>query len=162
MKTIIALIAISIFTGCKSKQQESIPQKNNSDISFTILHQGAHGGRDTASEEIITNQEELKALYREFNNIIAPDIDFTQNNVVALFMGTKRSGGYSITVEKIAYNIGDKRKAYVLAKTKKPGKGQVVTLALTSPYCIVAIPKTPAIEVQYLMDASPSNSMSDD
>ena len=74
----------------------------------------------------------------------APKIDFNKNMVIAVFMGRKMSGGYSIKVAK----IDDKDKLIVTVKESSPPKGGMTTMALTSPYHVVVIAKS-AKEVEF-------------
>lgn len=66
-----------------------------------------------------------------------PDVDFAKNDVIAVFAGQKLTGGYDITVEKVTDTKDARIVSIVLTE---PGKGCVVTEALTSPFEIVQVP----------------------
>ncbi|WP_297333048.1 protease complex subunit PrcB family protein [Flavobacterium sp.] len=136
--TLICLLAISLF-GCNSKKAATNGEE------FTILAQSGYGGRHTESHELVKNEQQFLALCKELNIETIPQVDFTKNNVVAVFMGQKRSGGYSITVEKV---VIDGNTAQVLVKNTLPEQGAMVTMALTAPYCVAAIPKTDKVIVK--------------
>ena len=112
-------------------------------ISFELLKQDAYGGRDAKSTAIITSQGQLQELYKELGWSSAPAVDFSKNNVVALFMGQKRTGGYSINVRKVT--VEDDTATVEVLETSPEG---MATMALTAPYCIVVIPKTANVEVK--------------
>jgi hypothetical protein len=116
--------------------------ENTNDNSFTILKESAYGGREKESNEVVTNDKDFEKLTTELGINDAQKVDFDKNNVVALFMGQKRSGGYSITVQNV--NVKDDT-AEVLVVKHYPGGG-AVTMALTNPYCIAVIPKTKKVE----------------
>ncbi len=142
MKRILlpALMAV-ILTSC------SINVLNNATVSpgitFEVLKQETYGGRDTESHQVINTQAQLNSLYKELGWSDVPTVDFSRNNVVALFMGQKNTGGYSINIRKISID-GDTATVYV--KTTKP-EG-MATMAISSPYCITIIPKTGEVNIQ--------------
>ncbi|WP_116788076.1 protease complex subunit PrcB family protein [Flavobacterium psychrotrophum] len=126
----------------------SINVLNNMNASvgttFEVLKQEVYGGWDDESNLIISKQSELDKLYKELNQGDAPKINFETNKVVALFMGQKRTGGYSISVRKITVNGNT---TTVSVKRSTP-EGNMVTMALTAPYCIAIIPNTEKVVVE--------------
>ncbi|AXG74779.1 protease complex subunit PrcB family protein [Flavobacterium arcticum] len=147
MKKIITLSLLVIMAvSCKSKKAATVDGGEN----FTILKESAYGGREIDSHEFITNNKDYTALTTELGIKDAQKVDFDKNNVVAVFMGQKRSGGYSITIEKVVPVAGTGDTATILVKTTKPKAGEVITMALTAPYCLAVIPKTEKIDVQYI------------
>lgn len=139
-KVVFICIAVIGMEGCKPKQAapaaptELRVEKN----AWKIIKQEQTGGRDKAGNEVITSQEGLTNLYGELNLADVPAVNFKENNVVALFLGEKRTGGYSISVESAVVK-NDKAEVKIL--NGYPEAGGMVTMMLTSPYCIAAIPK---------------------
>jgi len=115
----------------------------NLGIAFEVLKQDAYGGRDKESSIVVSSQPQLESLYKELGWSNIPTVDFNKNNVVALFMGRKNTGGYSISVRKIAVD-GDTTTVYV--KTTQP-EG-MATMAITAPYSITIIPKTSEVIIE--------------
>jgi hypothetical protein len=70
-----------------------------------------------------------------------PTVDFKKHDVVAVYAGSKNTGGYAIEITEIKRGKAD---AEVLAVLTKPGKGSIVTQAFTSPFALRAVPKLPA------------------
>lgn len=143
MKKILVLsVVLFALTGCVVTKG-----KNGADGapggSFEILKQDQYGGREAETTVLIKSQKELSDLYKELNLGDAPAIDFTKHNVAALFMGEKRTGGYSITIKNITIK-GDTAVLKV-SETKPEG---MATMALTQPYCIAAITKTAKVTVE--------------
>lgn len=66
-----------------------------------------------------------------------PKIDFDTHKVIAVFMGRRMTGGYSVKIT----SIEEKDKLVVKVKESGPPPGAMVTMALTSPYHVVVIPK---------------------
>lgn len=68
-----------------------------------------------------------------------PAVDFEKHVVVAVFMGRKSSGGYAVKIVSIKKG---KDKVRVTVKESNPPEGAMVTMALTSPYHVVVVPKS--------------------
>jgi len=65
-----------------------------------------------------------------------PPVDFTTESVVFVMAGQKRSGGYSVIVNGVAL---DGQTLTVDATVKSPPPNAIVSMALTSPYAVVAV-----------------------
>jgi len=142
MKKIITLsVLVLTFVSCHINVTNHIAVDNA--ITFEILKQDAYGGREKESTMVITSNEELKSLYKELGWSDVPQVDFGKNSVVALFMGQKNKGGYSIGVKSISIN-NDTATIKVM-ETEPTGMS---TMAITNPYCIVLIPKTNEVVVE--------------
>jgi hypothetical protein len=69
-------------------------------------------------------------------DMVPPSVDFTKEIVVAVGLGMRPTGGYSVTVLKaVQQGTG----ALVTWEETKPGPKCVVTQALTYPFVIAAI-----------------------
>lgn len=144
-KTIIlSVLAVTLFSCCSKKTTAQTNEatsvnadKASAQAKFEVLKQDEFGGRETAGNVTIKSQQELNNVYSELNLGIAPKVDFTQRNVVALFMGTKSSGGYSIGIKNVVLNGNT---AVVEVMSGKP-EGMASSV-MTTPYCIASIAKT--------------------
>lgn len=135
MKKIIALCMIFTFIiSCKcQKNQES--EKNN----FITLYSSDYGGRETESYLVINSQESLNNLFKELYIEDFKSVDFAKNNVVALFLGEKNTGGHGIEIESLRT---ENDTTFIKVKKIKPEPGSMVTQAFTNPYYLAVIPKT--------------------
>ena len=122
----------------------------NMDINYKILYSGQNGITDEVDYILIKNNQDyieyIKKLNVEedsYNELL--DIDFSKNNICILSLGQRNTGGYSIAVESLKWN---KSILYIKKKEISPAKGEMVTNALTNPYCIVVIPKAKEIIVK--------------
>lgn len=142
MKKLLTLIVLFVLASCKV----SVVNNFNTDmaIAFEILKQETYGGPEQNGTTVVTSQQQLQELYNKLGWNDIPQIDFTKNNVVALFMGEKRTGGYSIGIKKVTI---EGNTAIVTSVETKPQEGHV-TMAITSPYCIALIPKTQKVTVE--------------
>lgn len=108
-------------------------------------------------------QEEQKIAYHiksaeEFKETFGKEteIDFENYDMIAVFAGSKRSGGYSTQITRVMENE-DSLKVYV--QETSPGKNCIVTMALTYPSDIILIEKTNKSSIDFiysyrLMDCS--------
>ena len=135
MKKLITLsLLLAFFVACKTTSP-TIGGKG----TFDILKQETNGGREKKANVFIDSQDKLNALYAELNISDVPTIDFTTSNVVALFMGQKNTGGYSISIGKIILD-GESDTATVQIIESEPQ--DMAAMMLTTPYCIAKISKS--------------------
>jgi len=112
---------------------------------FVVLDAGYYTGIGEPRQEVIDNNGDFSALWNEHCGWQGPScgenlpaVDFEQFSVVAVFLGERLSGGYTIRVDSLLPGIQE-----TVAKIveTRPGPHCVVTLAITRPYQIVRIPK---------------------
>lgn len=103
--------------------------------SFFIIEETEYGGDEVFGHQLIKKIEDLPQGIPSFN--IDPNI-FKEHHMVLLNLGSKPTGGYGITVtdtERCGCTL------VLHYAIHEPQKGQLVTTALTNPYCLIAIPK---------------------
>ena len=66
-----------------------------------------------------------------------PAVDFARETVIVLLLGERRTGGYAVSIGSIAV---DRNVVDVEVAVRRPGAEDMVTLALTAPYQLAAIP----------------------
>ncbi len=139
---------------CLKNTCTQLPQEK--ELSFETIEKGEYSTH-TKKENFVINDNKTyydlwRKLYPSCLNVttdrgistvcdgvsIIPKIDFSKETVIAVFMGEKNTGGYSIEITKIIDKT-DKVIVYVNETTPKPG--DLVTLALTQPYHIVKTKK---------------------
>jgi len=143
MKQVYLIPIVLALFACSSakKTTESKPTATN---LYTVLCSSEYQGREEESHLVVTNQNDLNNLYQSVGNTAMPKVDFTKNQVVALFLGTKNTGGYSISIDRVEEEANQ---ILVYKKVKTPSGG-MVTLALTNPFVIVQIHSTKEIVVR--------------
>lgn len=117
--------------------------------TFSTIYKSSNGGPENAGYLHITNNEDyikyietLKIDESEFNQLVTTN--FKENDVIILNQGQKTSGGFSIDVEAINWE----NETLLIKKLETaPNKGDIVTMVLTSPYCITIIPKAKNIKI---------------
>ncbi len=111
------------------------------------------------STRVARNQEEWKTIWRLSTSgrippPDAPEIDFDRHMVVAVFMGRRNTGGYSVTIESVREV---EERVLVRYSTRSPVPGDMVTMAITSPYHIVIVPRIEGKEVVFETDQPASS-----
>ncbi len=114
---------------------------SNREVSYQVLTDSSYQGKKNESFEVIDNHDDLNKLYALINDELVPNVDFAQSRIVALFMGEKNTGGYSIGIEGIKTE-GNK----VIIKVRKSYPDGMATMALSQPYMIARIDTTKKIE----------------
>lgn len=112
-------------------------------VDVVSLAQGTYSGVTEERFEVVEGRTTFVRLWREAHSVMVPapeppDIDFSSELVVAVFMGKRTSGGYAIEVTG-AYETTDAVRVAVARRA--PGPDDLVTMAITSPYHIVALPR---------------------
>ena len=120
--------------------------KNQTPI--TTIAKGSYGGSPEAGNHIINNKKQWEKL---MGFALPPEINFRKQTVIAAFMGQKRTGGFAIEVTD-ALTFENEFVAVGIKKTG-PKPGYMVTMALTQPFHVVAIPKAVGLPVR-TMDVS--------
>lgn len=147
MKTII--LAVFLIASCGSSNPDMNRENHtdhslqNSDMNYEILSEGPISGVKEAQIRVVKEEEGLKEIYNYLNEnrspkLLAPNIDFNEEIIVALFMGEKNYGGFKISVEKIEEEA---KKVIVYVKETAPS-GKYATMVITQPYCIFKMKQT--------------------
>ena len=115
-----------------------------SDLEFSRIGGGRYGGINDRQFLTVSSEEEWEKLWGEINgNVLplppTPSVDFEEYTLAAIFQGLQRSGGYSISVESV---IEGEDRIAVRVREVEPGPRNIVTMALSSPWEVVAFPRT--------------------
>lgn len=153
MKSIIILLLV-LSTCANSKLDQNNPistmeNQNNTasnmknSYPFEVLVSGPISDVKEAQIRVVKEQEGLNEIYNYLNQsrspkLNTPKIDFSDSSLIALFMGEKNYGGYSISVDQI---VEKDQELVVYVKETEPS-GKFATAVITQPFCIVKIKKT--------------------
>ena len=109
----------------------SVAQNYQSD-DIKVLAEGFHSKVTKPFVAVVRDTETYAALTKLDGNLPKLDADFfKENTAVAVFLGERNTGGYSVEIRANAIEI--------LVLEKKPGKGVMVPQMITSPFQIVAL-----------------------
>lgn len=94
---------------------------------------------------VVRDAKAFAALWKEHTAGVSvpaplPKVDFKKFDVVAVFIGSKPTGGYSVEIGDVRR---DRKEATIPVTLHKPGPGSIVTQAFTYPFAMRAVPKLP-------------------
>jgi PrcB C-terminal len=126
-------------------------------VNFRTIARGANSGYPTASQMVIDNPEEWADVWQQHTSDFIPpppipDVDFADDQVVGVFMGEKRTGGYSVEILSVQTKSSEQKDLASLVITvayHQPKPGDIVPEVITHPYHIIIIPQIAASEVLF-------------
>jgi len=103
------------------------------------IARGTCSGIEDVLQQVVRDQAAWTDLWTRHSSNVQPPpaepaVDFDAQTVIAIFTGTKNSGGYSVEIKSVE---GGK----VTFTTTSPPPGGITTQALTQPHHIVKVPK---------------------
>jgi hypothetical protein len=105
-------------------------------FNFDTIELGYYCAHRERYDYFIQTQQEWDALWQRTSSSEIPDIDFSSNIVIAVYMGERVTGGFRIEIINIVESITHRR---VYIRETSPSPSDPVTLALTQPYHIVKL-----------------------
>jgi len=127
-------------------------------LIFETLKHGTHSLITTKQEAVIDNDEAWLEFWEKHqtgyfpsltggfapSSVSLPQVDFTKELVIAVYMGEQRTGGYDITIEGITLNKME-AEVEVTVTVTRPNPQDIVTQVLTQPFHMVKVqkPNTP-------------------
>ena len=123
------------------------PPKPESVSTGDIDVSGTSSGQDQPLETVIRSESAWKDLWAKHTKNITPPpgipvIDFSKNDVIAVFAGNQPNGGYSIRIASVEETTWEGLPARIVhLKTSEPSAGSFNTMAISQPYHIKTTPK---------------------
>jgi len=129
-------------SGPRAPHPRAIPlERFRTDMaSFT-----SYSGIEDSLRLVVRDEQAWRAIWRVIHRRVAPvpplpSIDFQQEMVVVAALGARRSGGFGIRVDS-ATDLGDS--VEIVVRKDVPGKGCLLSSALTQPLDLVRLPARP-------------------
>jgi hypothetical protein len=102
------------------------------------IDKGAQSNLDDALQATARSAAEWSALWKKHDyDKPAPPVDFSKEMILAVFMGSRPSAGFSLEIVSAAVKDGA---LVVTYRETRPTSGTVSAQILTAPYHIVAVP----------------------
>jgi hypothetical protein len=144
MKSLLFLLALTIFFGCNNNDDEFLPLT----IAPTLIGNGnlyGNGEENITKQNLIISRNnewtelmsKMNTVNNETDNFTETEIDFSNFILLAVFDEIKRNGGYTVAIKNVVENKND---LTVTIQHLAPN-GRVSTV-ITQPYHIVKIHKT--------------------
>jgi hypothetical protein len=134
---VLLALCLPVMTACADPQ--SAPA-----LPLRSVSKGAFSGITDVRQEVIRDKEafakvwdELQARSRPRPSL--PEIDFAREMLVLVTLGQRRTGGFSIEVVNVEVRQDRLR---VGVRRQNPAPGAMVIEVLTSPFHLVAVPKS--------------------
>ncbi|MBY0549849.1 MAG: protease complex subunit PrcB family protein [Candidatus Obscuribacterales bacterium] len=114
-------------------------------VAFSSIDNGTSSGIEDKSNWLIRTDEEWKSFWRKHKATetppeAAPRVNFKTDMVIAVFAGTKSSGGYTVKVVHVSHSDESIR---VDALLNKPKRGSMNSQMMTQPYDIIKCRQLP-------------------
>jgi hypothetical protein len=114
------------------------------EVKVRVLKQGSQSGIQKAERVIVRTQKDWEQLWTRSLPEGAPKseppkVDWSNEMVVAVFLGSKSTGGYATRVVGTRELDG---KLEIQLEERRPAPGGIVTQAFTSAYAMAAVPKS--------------------
>lgn len=121
------------------------PSSTASEIKIRQQWKGLYCGYREPTRLVIKTEDQWREVWEKLRFLRLPrpelpKIDFEKEMVVAVFMGECTSGGYSIEIINI---IRTEEEIVVVVEEKEPLPESLRTMALTQPYHVVVVKRSP-------------------
>lgn len=130
-KNLLALLIAVPALACQEAPPETLP--------FTSLEKGWHSNYTKQDNLVFNDQNTWETHYKAAHSDNVPQVDFTKETVLAVYMGTRPNNSYSVKIKEVE-NFPPS--IDVLIQTSGPQKGKMYLQVITHPYHIVKIEKT--------------------
>jgi hypothetical protein len=112
---------------------------NGDMLTIRTIDRGAHSSVESDRQAVARTAEEWSALWRTHNyEHAAPPVDFNREMIVAVFMGSRPTAGFSVEIVSAAEEAGQ---VVVRYRETAPARDRVTAQVLTAPFHIAAVPK---------------------
>ncbi len=104
------------------------------------IEKGAQSNVDDRLTASARTESEWAALWKKHNyDKPAPAVDFSKEMVVAVFMGSRPTAGFTVEITSAAERAG---KLVIAYRERSPAPGALAAQVLTAPYHIAAVAKS--------------------
>lgn len=118
---------------------EPIVEETKEIVNLETLVKSNQSGYQEEGRHVIDNQEDWDNLWTLASEDELPVVNFEEEMVLAVFMGMRSTGGYSIEMVEI---IEKDEVIEVMIEETVPGEDDMVAMVITYPEHIVKIEKT--------------------
>ncbi len=108
-------------------------------VAYRTIASGTNATEKQQRMFHITDQSAFENYLAIAQSTSRPKVDFYKDRVVAIFLGTRSTGGYSASVRSVSV-VANVATIEVVEAT--PGRDEITTQALTSPWVMIAIDRS--------------------
>ena len=151
----VTLSCMLLLFACHQRRARLIHEKadDRHQLKITGLSGGNYCGIEESVNIIVTSKEEWENLWRKVYKTTfpvpqLPDVDFSRETVLAAFMGTRSTGGFSIEIIRVTEYRGQFK---AITKTISPAPGEMVSMALSQPFHIIKV-DIPISNIEFVIE----------
>ena len=149
---ILAVLLTSLIgsVSAQTKKRKSVKRSSSkiagkSDQSLKILAEGTSSPVENPRILIARTAKDYLELQSLVEHLpAAAEIDFKKTAVVAAFAGTKNTGGYSVSIRRVA--------GVIKAEVVTPPKDAMTADVLTQPFAVALVPISTLSRIEYSND----------
>jgi hypothetical protein len=132
---VIVAKAVALLLAAAAFMQASQPS-----AGVRTIDRGMQSNIDSTRQAVAHTEAEFAAIWKAHNyDKPAPAVDFAREMVVAVFMGSRPTGGFSVEIVSATERDGQIVVSY---RERMPSSDAITAQVLTSPYHIAAIGKS--------------------
>lgn len=106
-------------------------------VPFTTISHSEQSGVEQARQVVVRTPEEWNALWKEHApHQPMPAVDFTKSMVIGVFLGSRSTAGYRVTITGIER---DGAIAAVTYREERPGARDILAQVITFPHHLVRV-----------------------
>jgi len=121
-------------------------------VPFTTISHSEQSGVEDARQVVVRTAEEWKALWKEHApGRPMPAVDFTKSMIMGVFLGSRNTAGYRVTITGIERDGGTLAVTY---REARPRPGEMLAQVLTFPHHLVRVERIEG-EVKFTHASSP-------
>lgn len=112
------------------------------EVPFQRVYSGPLGVSHEAKNAVVRSEEEWRALWSAGGpGMVAPplSIDWSNRMLIAVALGSRPSGGFAVTIERIAL-VGSRLSVH--ARESRPAPDSLQITMVTAPFDCVSVPKS--------------------
>ncbi|MEM6628626.1 MAG: protease complex subunit PrcB family protein [Bacteroidota bacterium] len=151
-RILITIVALSMCSclGKRTPSSEKVTEPTL-EMESMVLESGEYSGIFTLQNLCIQSEEDWEKCWKNIHSQSIPVpklpvINFEKYILIACFMGSQNSGGYSINIDQVVTD-GEGLRVRVLHTT--PGKNCIRTMAMTQPYIVIRMAKPAKADCQF-------------
>ena len=115
-------------------------------VPFTTISQSDQSGVEELRQVVVRTPAEWKAFWKEnWPGLPMPAVDFTKSMVIGVFLGSRPTGGYRVTITGIESEGANVAVTY---REDRPGARDILAQVLTFPHHLVRVERV-AGEVKF-------------
>jgi hypothetical protein len=106
-------------------------------VPFTTISQNEQSGVEDARQVVVRTPEQWKALWKEHApGQPMPAVDFTKSMVIGVFLGSRNTAGYRVTITGIER---DGATVAVTYREERPAARDILAQVITFPHHLVRV-----------------------